>query len=83
MTGGSSGIGLEVVRVLALAGAKVVVGCPKLDKGHAAVESIRPVLLQASPVLLLLKIMPLQALLSLWCYAPVGQTQATTPISPS
>ena len=41
VTGGSSGIGLETVRVLALAGAKVFVGTPHLEKAEANIEKIR------------------------------------------
>ena len=41
MTGGSSGIGLETVRVLALAGARVFVGTPHVEQAEAAVERIK------------------------------------------
>lgn len=41
VTGGSSGIGLETVRVLALAGAKVYIGSPKTDKAEAAIAALK------------------------------------------
>jgi len=41
VTGGSSGIGLETVRVLALAGAKVFVGSPHAAKAEAAISVLR------------------------------------------
>lgn len=41
VTGGSSGIGLETVRVLALAGAKVYVGSPKTEKASATINALK------------------------------------------
>jgi NAD(P)-dependent dehydrogenase (short-subunit alcohol dehydrogenase family) len=41
VTGANSGLGLVTARELARAGASVVMACRNLDKGHAAVETIR------------------------------------------
>lgn len=41
ITGGSSGIGLETVRVLAKAGARVIVAAPKPEKAEEAIDKIR------------------------------------------
>jgi len=41
VTGANSGLGLVTARELARAGASVVMACRNLDKGHAAVETVR------------------------------------------
>jgi NAD(P)-dependent dehydrogenase (short-subunit alcohol dehydrogenase family) len=41
VTGANSGLGLVTARELARAGARVVMACRNLDKGHKAVEAIR------------------------------------------
>jgi len=41
VTGANSGLGLVTARELARAGARVVMACRNLDKGHAAVDAIR------------------------------------------
>jgi hypothetical protein len=41
VTGGSSGIGLETVRVLALAGAQVYIGSPSTKKADAAIALLK------------------------------------------
>jgi NAD(P)-dependent dehydrogenase (short-subunit alcohol dehydrogenase family) len=41
VTGANSGLGLVTARELARKGARVVMACRNLDKGHAAVETIR------------------------------------------
>jgi NAD(P)-dependent dehydrogenase (short-subunit alcohol dehydrogenase family) len=41
VTGANSGLGLVTARELARAGARVVMACRNLDKGHSAVEAIR------------------------------------------
>jgi NAD(P)-dependent dehydrogenase (short-subunit alcohol dehydrogenase family) len=46
-TGANSGLGLVTARELARAGARVVMACRNLDKGHAAVDAIRAAVPQA------------------------------------
>ncbi len=41
VTGGNSGLGLETVKALAAAGARVVLACRNIEKGEAAVGEIR------------------------------------------
>jgi NAD(P)-dependent dehydrogenase (short-subunit alcohol dehydrogenase family) len=41
VTGANSGLGLVIARELARKGARVVMACRNLDKGHAAVDAIR------------------------------------------
>lgn len=41
MTGGSSGIGVETCRTLALHGAKVYLGARSAEAGQAVIDSIR------------------------------------------
>jgi NAD(P)-dependent dehydrogenase (short-subunit alcohol dehydrogenase family) len=41
VTGANSGLGLVTARELARAGARVVMACRNLDKGHAAVDELR------------------------------------------
>jgi NAD(P)-dependent dehydrogenase (short-subunit alcohol dehydrogenase family) len=41
VTGANSGLGLVTARELARAGARVVMACRNLDKGHAAVDEVR------------------------------------------
>jgi protochlorophyllide reductase len=41
VTGANSGLGLEVTRVLAASGAKVLMACRNLDKAEQAAESVR------------------------------------------
>ena len=43
ITGGNSGIGVEAARMLAMAGADVVIACRDADKAKAALEDIAPV----------------------------------------
>ena len=47
VTGANSGLGLVTARELARAGARVVMACRNLDKGHEAVEAIRSEVPQA------------------------------------
>ncbi|KAI8637249.1 retinol dehydrogenase 14-like protein [Parasitella parasitica] len=57
VTGSNSGIGLETARVLALAGATVIIPCRTLEKAHAAIKIIKESVPEA-------KLVPLQLDLS-------------------
>ena len=41
MTGANSGIGLEATRGLAALGARVILACRSLDRGHRAADDVR------------------------------------------
>ncbi|CEP11684.1 hypothetical protein [Parasitella parasitica] len=64
VTGSNSGIGLETARVLALAGAKVIIPCRTLEKAHTAIKTIKRIIPQAELIPLQLDLSDLSSIKS-------------------